>query len=349
MSMCFALMASNLVQFRSFMPQSILTTPETGPSSPGVEDRITESKSTTNKSFDVVNHSSKQTDHSFSSRHEDKQMRILTVVEVSSRRAGAIVLVNIKQFQSIIHDSHVVAAKYHTQVLEAVSSIANRNKGLVEPFLGDHIMMTFNLVSNCTVYANMSCKTALEILNHYKTNVESWSNIMKHDLKKTGGLSIGLSQGHVNVGVMGSSNMKRLSFIGPSVNMVYLLERLCGKYKINSCCDTNLEQHATSFFYFKTIDRILFEKYNTKPILIYEVVKEKRNSGMDEWMYELGSAEKDDPFNYINSSWKLFIQGKVDEAREVLGEPQSPTSIRLSSLFKQYPNGGYVDPTPYWY
>ncbi len=93
-------------------------------------------------------------------------------------------------------------------------------KGIPEPFIGDHLLVSFNAVTVCGTHILAACRLALA------------ARTAAADPNTRLGLTIGLASGVASVGTLGSKTMKRFSILGGVVNAAFLLERLCAKYDV---------------------------------------------------------------------------------------------------------------------
>eukprot|EP01004_Peranema_trichophorum_P003285 NODE_2282_length_1627_cov_45.926197_g1958_i0.p1 GENE.NODE_2282_length_1627_cov_45.926197_g1958_i0~~NODE_2282_length_1627_cov_45.926197_g1958_i0.p1 ORF type:complete len:382 (+),score=37.96 NODE_2282_length_1627_cov_45.926197_g1958_i0:111-1148(+) len=345
MSFCFSRMATKLSELKPYMPQAILDPQKIylldnidSPAAQNYESQLSPNSNVTRR---VVSRTSSlyTTEHDAKSDHMKHHL-----VEIHTRKSGTLLAINVKNFHKMVNHSHQSASRFHTHFLEAVLEIIKEYRGIPEIFFGDRLLVSFNVMSTCMSYGFAACKTALSIAASYKNNVDDWL-----DQSTESGITFGIATGIVNTGVLGCTSMKRLSFVGPVVNMAYLLERLCIKYSTSIMCETNIAKSTETFFYFRIIDCIRFTKFSSDPILIMELKGIKGEVSKEEWMYELSNYDKDDPNIRLNTSWKLYLSGKVEEAKDTLGDAYTPNSRRLQTVIQLHPDGRYVNDSNFLY
>jgi adenylate cyclase len=96
------------------------------------------------------------------------------------------------------------------------SEIIQKNKGMVDKYIGDAIMALFNAPVDVENHAEMACKSALEIMQ----KLEEINKELKLNIR----MGIGINTDNVYVGNMGSEQKFNYTAIGDGVNLASRLE-----------------------------------------------------------------------------------------------------------------------------
>eukprot|EP01004_Peranema_trichophorum_P003570 NODE_2551_length_1553_cov_20.026573_g2197_i0.p1 GENE.NODE_2551_length_1553_cov_20.026573_g2197_i0~~NODE_2551_length_1553_cov_20.026573_g2197_i0.p1 ORF type:complete len:491 (+),score=68.99 NODE_2551_length_1553_cov_20.026573_g2197_i0:135-1475(+) len=321
MTIMFCRMSKNLMEYRSYMPQSILKK---------------EFTSNEDESTEIITNDSKLHSQDDNRSRTKKRLESISFKELHVIRTS-IVMVNISGFHHIVAQNHTFAEKFHSTLLDYMLNVVHQTRGLAEPFFGDHLMVSYNTLSKSGIHHQCACRASIK----FKQCIQIASKqLLDMDIQPS--MTIGISSGQVHIGTMGCSGMKRFSIIGPCVNLAYMLERLCCLYEASVCVDQVVQGQTSTQFYFKIVDRVLYNKYSENPMFIYQLVSEKNQDTQDEWMYEVNDAEAGDPHKKYNSAWKLFVNGKFTEAKEQLHHCTS--NEYLLKLIDKKVGPNYVNP-----
>eukprot|EP01004_Peranema_trichophorum_P002380 NODE_1444_length_1952_cov_42.611810_g1223_i0.p1 GENE.NODE_1444_length_1952_cov_42.611810_g1223_i0~~NODE_1444_length_1952_cov_42.611810_g1223_i0.p1 ORF type:complete len:517 (-),score=95.73 NODE_1444_length_1952_cov_42.611810_g1223_i0:400-1908(-) len=336
-------MVEQLIEYRSYMPQSVLVKELPEP----VATTTTKPNSNPNPNANATSVRKTSMDpSSFNTRSSISQSQLESVnTHIHFTRLGmglisrkvTILVINLKKFLSLSKMGHSVMQSQHDNFLSTILPIITEGKGVPEPFLGDHVMVSFNAVTQCPAHVLSACTASLRMIQAMN----------KKESNPKIDLEIGLATGQAEVGNLGCKEMKRFAILGSVVNLSFLLQRLCKKYDVQICTDSHTASNCMVCYY-RTLDRINFPKFSDKPIIVQELYAE-RKVAQDEWMYEINAGDNDDPNADHNLAWKLALMGKFSEAGKKLEMVNHEASLNILKdiIFNSRTN--YVDDERYWY
>jgi hypothetical protein len=116
----------------------------------------------------------------------------------------------------------------------AASDCAQRNRGVLDAFCGDHVVLTFNAVRMCPLGVQKAVSAAIHFSKALETNTSvtrikdlahrsDGAGVARDELLH---LCAGITSGVATVGNMGSSDTKRFSIIGEVYSRATELEQL---------------------------------------------------------------------------------------------------------------------------
>jgi len=323
MQISFVQMVKNLVEYRNYMPASILARTDDDE-----EEAIAESVAKSSASGSTRSAASKVKDTA--SSHKSKASAASRSSMASTRMAAkktaaasmdikqkriSILVINVKHWLKQSHDlgqtnSANVHGLYIKKVMETVSSAAS--KGTPDVFLGDRFLATWNTIRPVATHRTNACRAALASMAAAK------AGLMTDDGKTSElELACAISSGEVGCGNMGCDGMKKFTFIGPAATVVHTLERLTRRYKTNLLVDGAVEEEAQNNFVVRKLGQIMVTRVQHRPVRLFEIVSAKA-VGEDEWMYQLEEGEKGNPFMTYSAAVDLYLKGTYEEAKATL-------------------------------
>eukprot|EP01004_Peranema_trichophorum_P004191 NODE_312_length_2973_cov_36.370175_g270_i0.p1 GENE.NODE_312_length_2973_cov_36.370175_g270_i0~~NODE_312_length_2973_cov_36.370175_g270_i0.p1 ORF type:complete len:834 (-),score=121.98 NODE_312_length_2973_cov_36.370175_g270_i0:424-2925(-) len=319
----FIMIIQNLKEYRSYLPSSVLQRP------------VDEEKHSVDQSI-KKGVSDDQTVKSDSSSHKSKMRRKYKnpLQRSFENRKVTIMMCNISRFALYddpkFHEFHKL---YIQTILDTVESFY----GIVEPFIGDRVMCSWNAVhpiGNHCARAVQSAMTAyhkvMEIINDQKLNMNIY---------------IGLSTGPARVGTMGPPRMKRLGIIGQCVAEADIICRICQFYNRKVLIQGNIARDLKSIYLMSIFDRILFHKWGVaheltlwEPHIDMDNIFSPKSNKEDEWMYTLQQSEDKNPYACYNSIMnKLLTERKLQNiSDQQLATIPHDLRSRLIELNKDY-------------
>ena len=201
----------------------------------------------------------------------------------------ALLAINLNGFHEFLaQKGQFTAFDVHTRFLESVSQIAAANKGIVDSFHGDHILVTWNAASNTASFQRRSAICAVAIAEAVK-------------LIYPPGPSMGLTCGQALVGTLGSKSLRHFSTIGPIYNEAHVLERMCKRYggEVSVLANSRVCEQLGSDILFQHVD---FLQLPSAPGgTIVTSVEAMVSADADEWMYQLEKCEERNPYFKVNA------------------------------------------------
>ena len=174
---------------------------------------------------------------------EDAQLRD-TLLGTADARAHAVVLfADLRGFTSIseqLEAQHVVPLL--NEFFSLLTDITFRHEGTVFHMAGDCLMLAFGVPLEQADSAQRAVKAAREMLSSFTALANSW----KERYQVEAGLGIGINEGDVVAGNIGSSSYMNYTIIGDTVNIA---ARLCqraraGEMLFSSSLKQSLDAHG---------------------------------------------------------------------------------------------------------
>ncbi|MGA1196869.1 MAG: CHASE2 domain-containing protein [Candidatus Latescibacterota bacterium] len=157
--------------------------------------------------------------------------------------------------------------------LSLTTEVILKEKGTVDKYIGDAIMMLFGAPNPLTDQADRACYTALtmcEIVNHHRNRwlAEGMPNLA---------IGVGLNTGIAAVGNMGSAQRFDYTAMGDSVNLASRLEGLTKVYGVSIVVGPETEAQARSNFFFRELDYVRVKGKN-EPVRIFELLAQRNTN-----------------------------------------------------------------------
>eukprot|EP01061_Rhynchopus_euleeides_P045273 TRINITY_DN8060_c2_g1_i2.p1 TRINITY_DN8060_c2_g1~~TRINITY_DN8060_c2_g1_i2.p1 ORF type:complete len:870 (+),score=346.17 TRINITY_DN8060_c2_g1_i2:286-2895(+) len=316
MQQSFKMMFKNLMEFRNYMPQSVLLVKET------------ESDDTNLDVCPVPPPSRRSNRSRGSSRSNDSAMQHYRRGRVSSafvsddglkRRVVSVAYFNVKQWHAILREkSEHEFLLIHSRFVDEANTFAKLHKGVCEVFMGDRMLATFNTYSAVTDHRISCIQTAVGLSKRIEDG---------HSL----GLSYACASGEVVVGHMGCKGMKKVTITASLMPWVVALERYNRLTGNKGTADSFVARDATGHFILRVSDAVMFPKRSEFPIKVFDVLG-KAKLEAEEWMYQL---EKANPLEDHNNVFTAIMKEDYCEAERLL-EGIAPTMDDMYSRLKRY-------------
>ena len=238
-------MLVNLKLYKSFMPQSV----QLGDISTDVSDR----KSVTQS---VTSHSASLSQKDESSKRLDRSLNPFLCAVVHKRFSYTVV--NIKDFHGHCEDKpDTEVLELHSNLLEVFVAVFSKQKGVTEPFMGDRFACSFNAATHGGNHRVHACTSA---------------HICRETAKKLGvDTTASVVTGEGRVGNMGTSVMRRFSFLSPIISWAYALERYCREREFGVLTDHVVYAEVETSFVLKVVEGVTFRKL-PKPMCLFELL-----------------------------------------------------------------------------
>eukprot|EP00756_Hemistasia_phaeocysticola_P003715 Hpha_TRINITY_DN12411_c0_g2::TRINITY_DN12411_c0_g2_i1::g.42686::m.42686 len=193
---------------------------------------------------------------------------------------------------------------HNTLLSVALEAFGPGSKGVAETFNGDRLSCSWNAVKACSGHRMKA--TEATILLKTKMEVAMGEEPIRSQAFGTLSLSIAIVAGDARVGNAGCAGMKKFALMSPVVTWLYALERFSCRHGIHCAADRWIFTETVNSFFYRAFEYVLFQKRAPKAMPVFELQSAKEASE-DEWMYQIEEGEKSDP----NASWNKFFDAAV--------------------------------------
>jgi adenylate cyclase len=167
--------------------------------------------------------------------------------------------------------------KQLNEYLTKMTTVVFENGGTLDKFIGDAIMCVWGNVRSFGVAqdAKNAVRTALGMRQALAKLNEGWKAEGRMGL----GMGIGINQGEVVVGNIGSHERMDPTVIGDSVNLASRLEALTRQYSVDVLIGTSAAELTRDEFHLRSVARVQV-KGKTKPVEVFTLIG-ARNGDVD--------------------------------------------------------------------
>ena len=297
----FEMMVRNLIEYRNYMPQSVLVRDDEDDSEQSAELRPNSHDSKASSAPSANGVSSSEFAASSTGKHSGG--RKLQIGGALQKRAISIAYYNVLGWLSSCEqvDVHELTSAHQVFVESALSSI-QAVRGVCEGFTGDRLCATFNAFLPVATH-KMQCLTSAMSLRE-KTFVQD-GQVMS--------TSFACASGEAKVGTLGCQGMKKLSVVTNVLPWVVALERYNKMLSKSGLCDQYLAKDLHSRFELRLTETLSYKKRSASAIRVYEVIDTLQVAD-EEWMYQLQNAGKSNPSWVSNEAWVHILKEQWDEA-----------------------------------
>ena len=295
MQRSFVTMVANLVEYRNYLPQSVL-----------VND--TENEMCRTETTHVT------TSVSGTSWHSDgasevviENQKALLRVEGMKKKKVSLAHMNVVSWHAFCEqrkDEEVLCT--HGSMIETILTAVLHNKGVCDTFAGDKILATFNAFAPSASHGVACVKAA-----HAAAKALSDVHLVMCKL------SYGCTTGEARVGPMGCNGMKKVSILSESMSWVVVLERWNRMNDLPGVLDHSLSREVQGQVVLRCEGAMLYEKLSDKAQVVY-AVKELVSMKNEEWMYQLEALEQNNPHTLWNEAFAHIIAQEFSQAACVL-------------------------------
>eukprot|EP01061_Rhynchopus_euleeides_P030647 TRINITY_DN50895_c0_g1_i1.p1 TRINITY_DN50895_c0_g1~~TRINITY_DN50895_c0_g1_i1.p1 ORF type:complete len:907 (+),score=357.23 TRINITY_DN50895_c0_g1_i1:373-2721(+) len=329
MQQSFLMMVQNLVEYRHYMPQSVLLNDtetedcrETNSTSRSLSTIVINTSncidSKHNKKDEVMSFGSRRTPSTVSGSMSSSTRRALglfTDVCSLKRKQVSVIAFNLKRWhRSIEGRTNAEILGRHADVVSILQDSVQGGKGVCDLFFGDRVIAVFN------AYTVVSGHKQAAVCSAHR----AWERI--DSIKHLPALSFAVVSGDARVGHLGCSGMKRVTTLSPILPWVSALEHL-NKTRYRGLVDQSLARDVSAMFDLKCVEGVSFKKRSPHPIKVYELTRRPIavHAGA-EWMYEVDALESASKFKYWNKTFDHIFEGEWAAAADNLAHiPASET------------------------
>ncbi|MBI4684947.1 MAG: adenylate/guanylate cyclase domain-containing protein [Nitrospirae bacterium] len=209
------------------------------------------------------------------------------------------------------------AAKILHTVLNELTEVIIRNRGVIDKYIGDAIMAFWGApldterdeINAC--YAALQCIDSLHVINRG----------FKADGLPEINMRIGIHAGDAIVGNLGSDRLFDYTVVGDTVNLASRLESVNKVFRTRIIISEDVQHRINSLFFTRELGQIEV-KGKTKPVKIFELIAEND---------KIGQNEKEVVTSF-HEGMGLFNQHRWQEALDI-----------FSNLLKNNPDDGPLE------
>ena len=321
MQRSFVTMVANLVEYRNYMPQSVLV-------NDSEKEYVSETESSTMKSQSGKSRDSHGSQSSRVSRNSGvtlQHQKALLRVEGMKKKKVSLAHMNVVSWHAFCKkhkDAEVLSA--HGGIMEHIMSSVQHNKGVCDTFAGDKMLATFNAFVPKPSHSAACVKAAHEVATALG------------DAHK---ISYGCTTGEARVGNMGCNGMKKMSILSQSMSWVVVMERWNKERNFPGVVDQNISREAEGQVVLRCAGAMLYEKLSEKAQTVF-TVRGLCSSADEEWMYQLESAVNN-PHAVWNEVFEHIIKQDFEKASSLLDTVAQDQRTQYEEL------AGYVEQKAY--
>ena len=294
----------------------------------------------------------------------------LSRIKALSERRVAVLSLNLVGFGHLIgaRDSTASASRQKRiidvsgQLLQIIVKAAQRDRGVMDSFHGDHFILTFNASRVVVGALAAAVRTANRINDDVRRDPQFIGSL---------GVASGAAVSKAQIGTLGIDGHRRLSVVGPSYRSAIGLQEVCSQFiqqlpsssldgssppNVGCVLDqSGIREICNSAMYMQLIG-VVIPPRTTRPAKearrIYAVYDSgtttTTNGAGEEWLYEMDSLEAGDPYIGPNAAVSSLIDGDVDACLQLLRTAQEAANTRrrssnISTPFELLPKESQVD------
>eukprot|EP01060_Flectonema_neradi_P020931 TRINITY_DN2842_c0_g1_i4.p1 TRINITY_DN2842_c0_g1~~TRINITY_DN2842_c0_g1_i4.p1 ORF type:complete len:874 (+),score=145.79 TRINITY_DN2842_c0_g1_i4:61-2622(+) len=303
MQSSFRVMVKNLIEFKSYMPQSVLIKSsdeetEEGPKSSG------RSKASGTGSMRSSNNS----------RSLRSQARYAQCSDFGLKRKNvSVIMFNCVGWHNDQPDSTEAIMSKHSSLIENLTTSVAQNKGICDAFSGDRMMAYFNANKNNAGHRLSVVKSGLGAYELSKLKI-----------------SFAATTGDCMVGNIGVTGMKKYSILSPIVPFAACLEKLSSIKGCKGLIDSRCADACRSSIDCRATALVTFSKVSKgKQQLVFEPLTLTEEDG--EWMHDLEASGKHKDWNeYVH----CIVAGDFNEAKKHVASLDKYTGCKTYTLWK---------------
>eukprot|EP00754_Rhynchopus_humris_P026081 Rhum_TRINITY_DN14989_c1_g1::Rhum_TRINITY_DN14989_c1_g1_i4::g.130807::m.130807 len=334
MQAAFLQMVVNLVEYRQYLPQSVLCESETadedgtsvsGLSHAGGTPRASSKGSSRSRGIRIGGMSFVSGDgSSLASRDAKEKHKARETAFAAGLRSRhvTVLLVNVKDFafRARTLDSDDLVA-LHEHYVETIMTVTRGLRGMVDEFVGDHVGVSFNTVLTTTVHKFKAVECAVQLgITFSQTPVPV--------LMGAGGdghlkINTALATGRALLGNMGCSSMKKYTIVAKAAVLVRLLERWGARWGVGCLTDGVIGADVSVSYVTRKVTKMAA---NERTQMLYEIVG-TRADGNYEWMYRIERHDEENPFSSFNKAVDALYDGRFQTAADHLDK--CPDTLHL--------------------
>eukprot|EP01060_Flectonema_neradi_P009259 TRINITY_DN16613_c0_g1_i1.p1 TRINITY_DN16613_c0_g1~~TRINITY_DN16613_c0_g1_i1.p1 ORF type:complete len:863 (+),score=149.02 TRINITY_DN16613_c0_g1_i1:83-2671(+) len=316
MQKSFREMVKNIVEYRNYMPQSVLIQSSDNSSE----------ENTSRGDTDTVITASSRLSYSSSTRLGAAQYQHATEIGIRNR------VVTVIMFNSIGWHAHSerpadgdgeTTIERHRMLIEALTHSVDINKGICDAFTGDRLMAYFNAIRNTGEHKAGAVKAA--VMARTKCHIP---------------ISFAVTSGTAKVGNIGITGMKKYSVLSTVVPFAASLERLNSMKGYEGLIDSRCFEYSNLVVNSRAVTFVVFKKRTSNPCLIYEALT-MRDLEEQEWMYQIAT---DGIYSKWNAAVLNMTNGNFEAAEDLLDTDTNQHDDRVTEFWREALSRKFVSP-----
>ena len=340
MQAAFLQMVVNLVEYRQYLPQSVLCD-----GSDAEEEGTTLScgRSRTSRTESFIGRAKSSKDVSTSRGGPRANLRDSAFAHGLKSKPVTLLVVNVKNFVSLtkqLDTQDVIAV--HERYVEAIFNITKGVRGVVDEFVGDHVGVSFNTVIVTAAHKFKAVECAMQLRTVF-------GDTPMPELAKRGSadrlqVNMAVTTGKALVGNMGCSSMKKYTVIANAAVLVRVLERWGARWGVGCITDGVIGYDVSVSYVTRKVARM---RVGERVQMLYELMDARAAGGNEEWMYQIERSDAENPCAAFNKAVDCVYDAQFREAVEYM--KKCPESLKewvttLSNLIDAYAADGVAPP-----
>lgn len=199
---------------------------------------------------------------------------------LGSRKPATMLFSDIVGFTTLTERADPEAlVKQLNEYLTRMVAVVFENHGTLDKFIGDAVMAVWGNVKSRGVAEDAKCaaRTALGMRRELHKLNEKWRTAEMVEL----GIGIGMNQGEVLIGNIGSEERMEATVIGDAVNLASRLEGLTRTYGVDILVGASAGDLIRDEFHLRTVARVQV-KGKTLPVDITSLIGAKNDDALDQ-------------------------------------------------------------------
>eukprot|EP01061_Rhynchopus_euleeides_P000348 TRINITY_DN10225_c0_g1_i13.p1 TRINITY_DN10225_c0_g1~~TRINITY_DN10225_c0_g1_i13.p1 ORF type:complete len:893 (+),score=190.28 TRINITY_DN10225_c0_g1_i13:299-2680(+) len=302
MNESFQMMVKNLVEYKQYLPQSVLLM------SSEDEKRSECSRRTTQSNGRLSSASSNSSPKS--KGHVRVEQPAVLLGDVICVRHITMLVSNIIGSHAMSPDTLKDAMSQHVACFMAC---AKARYGVPE-VTGDKVVVCFNTILNTS---------------RHKVQAAELASGVREKLSDVLNLSMAAATGSATCGNFGCTGLKKYAVFGSVATTAHALERFGRSYRIPIVCDGSIAADTESLFFLRRIARVFTNCGSTT--MLHELADAKSLAAY-EWMYQMEYASLNDPYRPVNAAVEAIYSFNLEHAKECLDKATVGKALAVQLL-----------------
>ena len=308
MQAAFLQMVVNLVEYRQYLPQSVLCDTETE-----------EEERSVVSGGELVSATELRTSACSVSR-KSVEAKATAFTHGLRSRALTLLVVNVKRFHRLAKDLEADdLISLHEHYISTIVSTTKGLRGMVDEFVGDHVSISFNTLLPTITHKFKAVECAMQLGERLTSSLPALEQIGAEPLS----INTAVSTGDGLVGNMGCASMKKFTVVSDCCIIVRLLERWGASWGVGCLTDGVIGADVSVSYVTRKVTKMVAAERSQ---MLYEIVG-TRADGNYEWMYRIERHDEENPFSSFNKAVDALYDGRFQVAADHLDK--CPDTLHL--------------------
>ena len=329
MQKSFRQMVENLVEYRNYMPASVLVTDDEMGSETGTCVSRSNSKHHTEETYQLSSSGLSSTMQTVGGQSTVAAARKrLLDTSVLKKKTISLIAFNLRKWLALVDDlPGQDLMTMHTEIVQVLLHSVQSGKGICDIFSGDRIIACFNAHTAVTTHRPQAVKAAYAAHGRLASLTQSAPTLS---------LSFAVVSGDSKVGHLGCAGMKRVTIVSGVVPWVVALERYNNAHGYKGLMDGYVAREVQAYYEIMCVDGVLFPKRARESVIkVFEIV-ESRNMADEEWMYQLQQADQSARFNHWNKAFDHVLVQDFSKARQAMANVPEDAVVQVCCCLLYY-------------